>query len=69
MTKQHNLMSIDDIQKLIHRDMQKTNETILAQLNSDVTLINQLGYYHPKWWKTYPSDDCDFGCTCTGISW
>ncbi len=45
MTKQHNLMSIDDIQKLIHRDMQKTNETILAQLNSDVTLINQLGYY------------------------
>ncbi|HDR1501650.1 octaprenyl diphosphate synthase [Pasteurella multocida] len=38
-------MSIDDIQKLIHRDMQKTNETILAQLNSDVTLINQLGYY------------------------
>lgn len=45
MTKQQNLMCIDDIQRLIQQDMQKTNETILAQLNSDVVLINQLGYY------------------------
>ncbi|MGY4677148.1 octaprenyl diphosphate synthase [Pasteurella sp. P03HT] len=38
-------MNIDAIQRLIQCDMQKTNETILAQLNSDVALINQLGYY------------------------
>lgn len=45
MINQHNLMSIDAIQRLIHSDMQKINETILAQLKSDVALINQLGYY------------------------
>ncbi|WP_424408245.1 octaprenyl diphosphate synthase [Pasteurella sp. PK-2025] len=38
-------MPIDTIQQLIKQDMQKTNEAILAQLNSDVALINQLGYY------------------------
>lgn len=38
-------MNIDAIQRLVHSDMQKTNETILAQLKSDVALINQLGYY------------------------
>ena len=38
-------MDIKTIQALIDADMQKVNETILAQLNSEVTLINQLGYY------------------------
>ena len=38
-------MDIKTIQTLIDADMQKVNETILAQLNSEVTLINQLGYY------------------------
>lgn len=41
----NNLMDIKTIQALIDADMQKVNETILAQLNSEVTLINQLGYY------------------------
>ncbi|MFD0966045.1 octaprenyl diphosphate synthase [Seminibacterium arietis] len=38
-------MDINAIQTLIDEDMQKVNQTILAQLDSDVTLINQLGYY------------------------
>ena len=38
-------MNIKTIQALIDADMQKVNETILAQLNSEVTLINQLGFY------------------------
>ena len=38
-------MDIKTIQALIDADMQKVNEAILAQLNSEVTLINQLGYY------------------------
>lgn len=38
-------MDIKTIQTLIDADMQKVNEAILAQLNSEVTLINQLGYY------------------------
>ena len=33
------------IQALSQADMQKVNESILAQLNSDVVLINQLGFY------------------------
>lgn len=41
----NNLMDIKTIQTLIDADMQKVNEAILAQLNSEVTLINQLGYY------------------------
>lgn len=41
----NNLMDIKTIQALIDADMQKVNEAILAQLNSEVTLINQLGYY------------------------
>ena len=45
MTMNNNLMDIKTIQALIDADMQKVNETILAQLNSEVTLINQLGYY------------------------
>lgn len=40
-----NLMNIQAIQQLIEPDMQKMNQQIFAQLNSDVSLINQLGYY------------------------
>ncbi|MGQ0286935.1 octaprenyl diphosphate synthase [Pasteurellaceae bacterium 22721_9_1] len=38
-------MDINSIQALIEKDMQLVNEEILAQLNSDVSLINQLGFY------------------------
>ena len=38
-------MDIKAIQQLISDDMHKVNEKILAQLNSDVALINQLGFY------------------------
>ena len=41
----NNLLDSTTIQTLIDADMQKVNEAILAQLNSEVTLINQLGYY------------------------
>ena len=40
-----NLMDINQIQSLIEADMQQVNQEILAQLNSDVSLINQLGFY------------------------
>ena len=43
--KKQDLMSIDEIQKLADPDMQKVNQNILAQLNSDVSLIGQLGFY------------------------
>ena len=43
--KKQDLMSIDEIQKLAAPDMQKVNQNILAQLNSDVPLIGQLGFY------------------------
>lgn len=45
MIDKRNLMDINAIQMLINEDMQKVNAKILAQLNSDVPLINQLGYY------------------------
>ena len=45
MTTQHDLMDLKAIQQLIQQDMQDVDQTILAQLNSDVALINQLGYY------------------------
>ena len=38
-------MDFKAIQALTADDMAKVNETILAQLDSDVTLINQLGFY------------------------
>ncbi|AWK44070.1 octaprenyl diphosphate synthase [Photorhabdus laumondii subsp. laumondii] len=38
-------MNLETIIKLTADDMAAVNETILSQLNSDVTLINQLGYY------------------------
>ncbi|WP_118984609.1 octaprenyl diphosphate synthase [Photorhabdus sp. CRCIA-P01] len=38
-------MNLESIIKLTADDMAAVNETILSQLNSDVTLINQLGYY------------------------
>ena len=40
-----NFMDMNAIQALSQADMQKVNESILAQLNSDVVLINQLGFY------------------------
>ncbi|MBD2814909.1 octaprenyl diphosphate synthase [Xenorhabdus sp. Flor] len=38
-------MNLESIIKLTADDMAAVNETILNQLNSDVVLINQLGYY------------------------
>jgi octaprenyl-diphosphate synthase len=38
-------MDFNAIQTLTATDMAKVDETILAQLNSDVSLINQLGFY------------------------
>lgn len=38
-------MDFTTIQSLTADDMAKVNKTIQAQLNSDVTLINQLGFY------------------------
>ena len=38
-------MNLEQINELTAQDMAAVNETILEQLNSDVTLINQLGYY------------------------
>ncbi|PWI33618.1 octaprenyl diphosphate synthase [Vibrio albus] len=38
-------MDFKAIQALTADDMTKVNETILAQLDSDVSLINQLGFY------------------------
>lgn len=37
--------SLDHISALADKDMQAVNAEILAQLNSDVVLINQLGHY------------------------
>lgn len=45
MAATSNLMNISEIQTLIAPEMQQVNEAILAQLNSDVALINQLGFY------------------------
>lgn len=45
MTTTTQLMDMNAIQQLIASDMQSVNEKILAQLNSDVALINQLGFY------------------------
>lgn len=45
MTAHDKLMDMKAIQALIEPDMQKVNAEILAQLNSDVALINQLGFY------------------------
>jgi octaprenyl-diphosphate synthase len=39
------IMDFKAIQSLTADDMAKVNETILAQLNSNVSLINQLGFY------------------------
>ena len=38
-------MDFKAIQALTADDMVKVNETIHAQLNSEVSLINQLGFY------------------------
>lgn len=38
-------MNIEQITQLAEKDMAAVNAAILAQLNSDVVLINQLGHY------------------------
>jgi octaprenyl-diphosphate synthase len=38
-------MQLDQIQTLSENDMQSVNKLIQAQVNSDVALINQLGFY------------------------
>ena len=38
-------MDLKAIQALISDDMEQVNQEIIAQLNSDVALINQLGFY------------------------
>ncbi|MXP50222.1 octaprenyl diphosphate synthase [Pantoea sp. Eser] len=38
-------MNLQQINELTAQDMAAVNQTILDQLNSDVSLINQLGYY------------------------
>lgn len=40
-----NTMNLEQITDLTAQDMAAVNATILDQLNSDVSLINQLGYY------------------------
>jgi octaprenyl-diphosphate synthase len=44
-TAEKNTMNLEQITELTAQDMAAVNATILEQLNSDVTLINQLGYY------------------------
>ncbi|OOF63286.1 octaprenyl diphosphate synthase [Rodentibacter sp. Ppn85] len=43
--KKQDLMDMRAIQQLAEPDMQKVNQNILAQLDSDVALVNQLGFY------------------------
>lgn len=45
MTTNNSLMDLNSIQTLIKADMQAVDKAILAQLNSEVMLINQLGHY------------------------
>lgn len=45
MSMSNSTMNLDQISQLAAPDMQAVNATILAQLNSDVVLINQLGHY------------------------
>ena len=44
MNKQ-DLMDMHAIQALTDADMQKVSQAILAQINSDVPMVNQLGFY------------------------
>lgn len=44
MNKQ-DLMDMHAIQALTDADMQKVDRAILAQINSDVPMVNQLGFY------------------------
>ncbi len=45
MKEQTNLMDLNAIQTLIQNEMQQVDSAILAQLNSDIPLVNQLGFY------------------------
>ncbi|AKO37913.1 hypothetical protein RZ62_02785 [[Haemophilus] ducreyi] len=38
-------LTLEQIQALAQQDMQAVDQEILAQLNSEVPLINQLGHY------------------------
>ncbi len=44
-SKLNRRMNLEQINELTAQDMAAVNQTILDQLNSDVSLINQLGYY------------------------
>ncbi|BED49763.1 hypothetical protein VEE48_09970 [Escherichia coli] len=57
-------MNLEKINELTAQDMAGVNAAILEQLNSDVQLINQLGYYIVSGGgKRNSSDDCCTGCT------
>ncbi|OOH84928.1 octaprenyl diphosphate synthase [Pasteurellaceae bacterium 15-036681] len=45
MTQSKTQFTLEQISALAKPDMQKVDQEILAQLNSEVSLINQLGYY------------------------
>ncbi|MDH2997547.1 octaprenyl diphosphate synthase [Pasteurellaceae bacterium LFhippo2] len=45
MTQSKTQFTLEQILALAKPDMQKVDQEILAQLNSEVSLINQLGYY------------------------
>ncbi len=45
MKIQYSLMDFNAIQSLIEQEMLAVNENILAQLDSDIPLVNQLGFY------------------------
>ncbi|MDH3000938.1 octaprenyl diphosphate synthase [Chelonobacter oris] len=45
MTEQQNAFDLKTIQTFCAEDMGKVNELILAQMSSDVVLINRLGHY------------------------
>ena len=44
-------MDIDQIRALSNDDMQAVNQLIQQQVDSDVALINQLGFLHCKQWR------------------
>ena len=63
MNKQ-DLMDMHAIQALTDADMQKVNQAILAQISSDVLMVNQLGFILYKVVETYSTTYCGFSGTC-----
>ena len=51
-------MDFKAIQALTADDMVKVNETIHAQLNSEVSLINQLGFLYSQWGRKASTPSC-----------